>query len=190
MRNNRYVIPVKQEYRGAFPGLIHDRSATGATLYIEPMRLVDLNNELQEAILAEEQEVLRIYKELTELVRTHADTLLDACKRVSHVEFVYGKAELAIRMKAVRAIISQGREVNLLQARHPMLAPDVVVPTTITLGTKYRILLITGSNTGGKTVSLKTLGLLALMNQSGLCIPADSGSAFTNLHHIYADIMR
>ena len=188
MRNNRYVIPVKQEYRGAFPGLIHDRSATGATLYIEPMRLVDLNNELQEAILAEEQEVLRIYKELTELVRTHADTLLDACKRVSHVEFVYGKAELAIRMKAVRAIISQGREVNLLQARHPMLAPNVVVPTTITLGTKYRILLITGSNTGGKTVSLKTLGLLALMNQSGLCIPADSGSALPIFHHIYADI--
>ncbi len=188
MRNNRYVIPVKQEYRGAFPGLIHDRSATGATLYIEPMRLVDLNNELQEATLAEEQEVLRIYKELTELVRAHADTLLDACKRVSHVEFVYGKAELAIRMKAVRAIISQGREVNLLQARHPMLAPNVVVPTTITLGTKYRILLITGSNTGGKTVSLKTLGLLALMNQSGLCIPADSGSALPIFHHIYADI--
>ena len=188
MRNNRYVIPVKQEYRGAFPGLIHDRSATGATLYIEPMRLVDLNNELQEATLAEEQEVLRIYKELTELVRGHADTLLDACKRVSHVEFVYGKAELAIRMKAVRATISQGREVNLLQARHPMLAPNVVVPTTITLGTKYRILLITGSNTGGKTVSLKTLGLLALMNQSGLCIPADSGSTLPIFHHIYADI--
>ena len=188
MRNNRYVIPVKQEYRGAFPGLIHDRSATGATLYIEPMRLVDLNNELQEATLAEEQEVLRIYKELTELVRAHADTLLDACKRVSHVEFVYGKAELAIQMKAVRATISQGREVNLLQARHPMLAPNVVVPTTITLGTKYRILLITGSNTGGKTVSLKTLGLLALMNQSGLCIPADSGSTLPIFHHIYADI--
>ena len=188
MRNNRYVIPVKQEYRGAFPGLIHDRSATGATLYIEPMRLVDLNNELQEAILAEEQEVLRIYKELTELVRAHADTLLDACKRVSHVEFVYGKAELAIQMKAVRATISQGREVNLLQARHPMLAFNVVVPTTITLGTKYRILLITGSNTGGKTVSLKTLGLLALMNQCGLCIPADSGSTLPIFHHIYADI--
>lgn len=188
MRNNRYVIPVKQEYRGAFPGLIHDRSATGATLYIEPMRLVDLNNELQEATLAEEQEVLRIYKELTELVRAHADTLLDACKRVSHVEFVYGKAELAIQMKAVRATISQGREVSLLQARHPMLAPNVVVPTTITLGTKYRILLITGSNTGGKTVSLKTLGLLALMNQSGLCIPADSGSTLPIFHHIYADI--
>ena len=188
MRNNRYVIPVKQEYRGAFPGLIHDRSATGATLYIEPMRLVDLNNELQEATLAEEQEVLRIYKELTELVLAHADTLLDACKRVSHVEFVYGKAELAIQMKAVRATISQGREVSLLQARHPMLAPNVVVPTTITLGTKYRILLITGSNTGGKTVSLKTLGLLALMNQSGLCIPADSGSTLPIFHHIYADI--
>ena len=122
------------------------------------------------------------------MVRAHADTLLDACKRVSHVEFVYGKAELAIRMKAVRAIISQGREVNLLQARHPMLAPNVVVPTTITLGTKYRILLITGSNTGGKTVSLKTLGLLALMNQSGLCIPADSGSTLPIFHHIYADI--
>lgn len=186
-RNNRYVIPVKQEYRYAFEGLIHDRSATGATLYIEPMRLVNLNNDLQEAVIGEEQEVMRIYKELSQLVRRDADTLMDACDRVSHVEFVYGKASLAIKMKAVPAEISDG-EVALMNARHPLLPVNTVVPVTITLGKNYRILLITGSNTGGKTVAMKTLGLLSLMNQAGLCIPADTGSKLPIFNRIFADI--
>ena len=187
-RNNRYVIPVKQEYRQHFDGLIHDRSATGQTLYIEPMRLVNLNNDLQEAILGEEQEVARIYKELSGLVKSNSNELMDACEKVSHIEFVYGKASLAIKMKATPAIISTRREVKLMKARHPLIAPNVVVPTDIALGVDYRILLITGSNTGGKTVSLKTLGLLSLMNQSGLCIPAESGSILPVFQNIYADI--
>lgn len=187
-RNNRYVIPVKQEYRYAFEGLIHDRSVTGATLYIEPMRLVNLNNDLQEAVMEEEQEVLRIYRELSGLVRQNSNTLMDACERVSHIEFVYGKANLALAMKAVPAVLSGAREVNLIHARHPLISANVVVPTTITLGTSYRILLITGSNTGGKTVALKTLGLLSLMNQAGLCIPAEAGSVLPIFNTIYADI--
>lgn len=186
-RNNRYVIPVKQEYRSHFDGLIHDRSATGQTLYIEPMRLVELNNDLQEAILGEEQEVLRIFKELSTYVKNNSNTLMDACQRVSHIEFVYGKAELAIAMKAHAARISDG-PVKLVNARHPLIAPNVVVPTTIVLGTTYRMLLITGSNTGGKTVSMKTLGLLSLMHQSGLCIPADMESELPVFQNIYADI--
>lgn len=188
MRNDRYVIPVKQEYRYAFEGLIHDRSATGATLYIEPMKLVELNNDLQEATLAEEQEVLRIYKELTNLIKGNSKTLADASERASHVEFVYGKAAYALSLKATPAILSEGREVNLMNARHPLLPPEVVVPTTIVLGKDYRILLITGSNTGGKTVALKTLGILSLMNQCGLPIPAETGSTLPIFDNIYADI--
>lgn len=187
-RNNRYVIPVKQEYRYAFEGLIHDRSSTGATLYIEPMRLVNLNNDLQEAMMAEEEEVRRIYKELSLAVRKDSNSLMDACERVSHVEFVYGKASLAMKMKAQPAELSGGREVKLLNARHPLIPPNAVVPTTIILGKEYKILLITGSNTGGKTVAMKTLGLLSLMNQAGLCIPADTGSILPIFNTIYADI--
>lgn len=187
-RNNRYVIPVKQEYRSAVDGLIHDRSATGATLYIEPMRLVNLNNDLQEALLAEEQEVQAIYRQLSSEIRKQSDDLLDTCEAVSHIEFVYGKAQLALQMKAHPAHISDKRDVKLLSARHPLLPANAVVPVTITLGIKYRILLITGSNTGGKTVSMKTLGLLALMNQAGLCIPAEADSVLPIFDHIYADI--
>jgi len=187
-RNNRYVIPVKQEYRQYFNGLIHDRSATGQTLYIEPMRLVELNNDLQEALIGEEQEVLRIYKELSVLIKQHSNDLMDACEKVSHIEFVYGKAKLAIAQKAVQATLSEGRDVHLMRARHPLIPANTVVPTDIRLGTDYRILLITGSNTGGKTVSLKTLGLLSIMNQSGLFIPADHGSILPIFHNIFADI--
>ena len=187
-RNNRYVIPVKQEYRQYFNGLIHDRSATGQTLYIEPMRLVELNNDLQEALIGEEQEVLRIYKELSALIKQHSNDLMDACEKVSHIEFVYGKAKLAIAQKAVQVTLSEGRDVNLMRARHPLIPANTVVPTDIRLGTDYRILLITGSNTGGKTVSLKTLGLLSIMNQSGLFIPADHGSILPIFHNIFADI--
>ena len=187
-RNNRYVIPVKQEYRQYFDGLIHDRSATGQTLYIEPMRLVELNNDLQEALIGEEQEVLRIYKELSVLIKQHSNDLMDACEKVSHIEFVYGKAKLAIAQKAVQATLSEGRDVLLIRARHPLIPANTVVPTDIRLGTDYRILLITGSNTGGKTVSLKTLGLLSIMNQSGLFIPADHGSILPIFHNIFADI--
>ena len=124
------------------------------------MRLVNLNNELQEALIGEEQEILRIYRELSALVKQHSNDLMDACEKVSHIEFVYGKASLAISYKGVPAILSTDRTVNLMRARHPLIPPNVVVPTNIQLGTSYRILLITGSNTGGKTVSLKTIRVI------------------------------
>jgi len=139
-------------------------------------------------LIGEEQEVLRIYRELSALVKQHSNDLMDACEKVSHIEFVYGKASLAISYKGVPAILSTDRTVNLMRARHPLIPPNVVVPTNIQLGTSYRILLITGSNTGGKTVSLKTLGLLSLMNQCGLFIPADHGSMLPIFQNIFADI--
>lgn len=187
-RNERYVIPVKQEYRYAFQGIIHDKSATGSTLYIEPMIMVKLNNDLQEAMMEEEREIMRIYKELSNRVKMVADSLQDACKRISYIEFVYGKASYGLSYKGVIAEISKNRYVNLVKARHPLLPVKKVVPTTIVLGDEYDILLITGSNTGGKTVALKTLGLLCMMHQSGLCIPAEKISQLPTFSHIYADI--
>lgn len=187
-RNNRYVIPVKQEYRYAFEGIVHDKSATGSTLYIEPMRLVQLNNDLQEAIMEEEKEVLRIYRLLSEEVKKDSDNLLDSSSRVSHVEFVYGKASLAEEMQGAAAFASIKGAVKLLKARHPLIDKSKVVPLTIYVGEDYKILLITGSNTGGKTVTLKTLGLLAMMNQAGLFIPAAQGSELPIFQQIYADI--
>lgn len=187
-RNERYVIPVKQEYRYAFPGIIHDKSATGSTLYIEPMVMVKLNNDLQEALMEEEREIARIYKELTQRVKMVADLLQDSCNRISHIEFVYGKAAYAMSYKGIVAKISNERIVKLERARHPLLPRKKVVPTTILLGENYDILLITGSNTGGKTVALKTLGLLCMMHQAGLCIPADKTSELPVFKHIYADI--
>lgn len=187
-RNDRYVIPVKQEYRYAFPGIIHDKSATGSTLYIEPMIMVKLNNDLQEAIMEEEREIIRIYKDLSQRVKMVADTLEEACQRISHIEFVYGKAAYAMSYKGIIATISDNRTVNLVKARHPLLPSKKVVPTTILLGEDYDILLITGSNTGGKTVALKTLGLICMMHQSGLCIPAEKTSELPVFENIYADI--
>lgn len=187
-RNDRYVIPVKQEYRYSIDGIIHDKSATGATLYIEPMRMVRLNNDLQEAIMEEEREIQKIYRELSQRIKKDSARLRDACNRVSHIEFVYGKGEFALSYKGHPAIINKGRIVDLRNGRHPLLNPDMVVPTNIMLGKEYAILLITGSNTGGKTVALKTLGLLCMMNQSGLCVPADQGTELPVFRNIYADI--
>ncbi len=187
-RNNRYVIPVKQEYRYVFEGIIHDKSSTGATLYIEPMKMVQLNNDLQEVLAEEEKEIQRIYRILSEEIKKYSASLLAASECVSHVEFVYGKAALAIEQSGVAAIIKDEQEVNLIKARHPLIPAESVVPIDISVGEGYKILLITGSNTGGKTVSLKTLGLLALMNQAGLFIPAAQGSELPVFTSIYADI--
>lgn len=187
-RNDRYVIPVKQEYRYNFDGIVHDKSATGATLYIEPMVMVKLNNDLQEAILEEEREVIRIYKELSQYIKSCATQVEDSCRRISHIEFVYGKALYGLTYKGVCAKINRKGQVKLLKGRHPLLKASTVVPSTILLGDEYKILLITGSNTGGKTVTLKTLGLLSMMHQAGLPIPAEDGSELPVFKGIYADI--
>ena len=188
IRNNRYVIPVKQEYRHAFPGIVHDTSASGSTLYIEPMAIVNANNDLQAARIGETREIEKIFRRLTTQVREKYTDLYESTLCTGQLEFIFAKAQLAQQMKACRPDISKTGLVRLLQARHPLIDPKVVVPNTIVLGGDYRILLITGSNTGGKTVSMKTLGLLVLMHQAGLFLPVTEGSELPVFRDVLADI--
>lgn len=188
VRNNRYVIPLKQEYRHAFPGIVHDTSASGATLYIEPMAIVSANNDLQAARIAETREIEKIFRRLTALIAGDYENLYDSTYAVGQLEFIFAKAQLALSMKATRPVISKRRMVKLIQARHPLIDAAKVVPNTIIIGGEYRILLITGSNTGGKTVSMKTLGLLVLMHQAGLFLPVMEGSELPVFRDVFSDI--
>ena len=188
LRENRYVIPVKQEYRQAFPGIIHDQSATGATLFIEPMTVVELNNEAKKLALAEQQETARILRGLSAEIAASGDVLLANMDILARLDFTFAKAKLARRLRAVRPLLNTAGRTILKQARHPLLPADQVVPIDLLLGEKYRMLLVTGPNTGGKTVSMKTLGLLSLMAQSGCFIPAARESELSVYRKIYADI--
>ena len=188
VRNNRYVVPIKQEYRHAFPGIVHDTSASGSTLYIEPLAIVNANNDLQAARIGETKEIERIFRRLTALVSGQYDDLMDSTKCVATLEFTFAKAQLAQQMKACRPAVSPKGIVRLVQARHPLIDAKAVVPNTIILGGEYRILLITGSNTGGKTVSMKTLGLLVLMHQAGLFIPVGEDSELPIFRDVFSDI--
>ena len=188
VRNNRYVVPIKQEYRHAFPGIVHDTSASGSTLYIEPLAIVNANNDLQAARIGEMKEIERIFRRLTALVSGQYEDLMDSTKCVAALEFIFAKAQLAQQMKACRPSVSQKGIVRLVQARHPLIDAKAVVPNTIILGGEYRILLITGSNTGGKTVSMKTLGLLVLMHQAGLFIPVGEDSELPIFRDVFSDI--
>lgn len=188
VRNNRYVVPIKQEYRHAFPGIVHDTSASGSTLYIEPLAIVNANNDLQAARIGETKEIERIFRRLTALVSGQYEDLMDSTKCVAALEFIFAKAQLAQQMKACRPAVSQKGIVRLVQARHPLIDAKSVVPNTIVLGGDYRILLITGSNTGGKTVSMKTLGLLVLMHQAGLFIPVGEDSELPIFRDVFSDI--
>ncbi len=188
VRNNRYVVPIKQEYRHAFPGIVHDTSASGSTLYIEPLAIVNANNDLQAARIGETKEIERIFRRLTALVSGQYDDLMDSTKCVAALEFAFAKAQMAQQMKACRPVVSQKGIVRLVQARHPLIDVKAVVPNTIILGGEYRILLITGSNTGGKTVSMKTLGLLVLMHQAGLFIPVGEDSELPIFRDVFSDI--
>ena len=188
VRNNRYVVPIKQEYRHAFPGIVHDTSASGSTLYIEPLAIVNANNDLQAARIGETKEIERIFRRLTALVSGQYEDLMDSTKCVAALEFACAKAQLAQQMKACRPAVSQKGIVRLVQARHPLIDAKAVVPNTIVLGGEYRILLITGSNTGGKTVSMKTLGLLVLMHQAGLFIPVGEDSELPIFRDVFSDI--
>jgi DNA mismatch repair protein MutS2 len=188
VRNNRYVVPIKQEYRHAFPGIVHDTSASGSTLYIEPLAIVNANNDLQAARIGETKEIERIFRRLTAVVQGQYEELMTSTKCVGNLEFIFAKAQLAVQMKACRPAVSPGRLVRLIQARHPLIDADHVVPNTIIIGGEYRILLITGSNTGGKTVSMKTLGLLVLMNQAGLFLPVSDGSELPVFRDVFSDI--
>ena len=188
MRGDRYVIPVKQEYRHQFPGILHDQSASGATVFIEPMALVNLNNDLKGVISAEQTEVEKILLALSVQIAGSADVIELNCNILAQLDFVFAKARLALEMKAIKPFLTNNRSVSLRQARHPLIDPRCVVPIDIRLGTEFSTLLITGPNTGGKTVALKTLGLLSLMMQSGLFVPAGADSEMTVFSDVFADI--
>lgn len=187
-RDGRYVIPIKEEYRNKFPGIVHDRSSTGETVFMEPLFSVALNNDLEELRIEERQEIHEILRRLTEIVAEHEDSIKMNCEKATHLELVFAKGALAEKMHAVRAEPSPKGILDLRKARHPLIPANKVVPVSFTLHRDFDILIITGSNAGGKTISLKTAGLLSLMNQSGLFIPAAEGSKLPVYRNIYAII--
>ncbi len=187
MRGDRYVVPVKQEYRGQFSGIIHDQSASGATLFIEPMAAVEKNNELRQAMVLEKQEIIRILAMLTNQVREYCDEIGEGVDTAGDIDFIMAKGKLSQQMDGGQPIISENQRINFAGARHPLIK-GTAVPINVRLGADFGILVITGPNTGGKTVALKTVGLLVLMAQSGLHIPADSGSETGVFRRVFADI--
>jgi DNA mismatch repair protein MutS2 len=188
IRNERYVIPVKQEYRSHFGGMIHDQSASGATLFMEPEAVVQLNNRVRELKLKEVAEIEKILQILTALVAEVADELLGSLDVLAELDFVFAKAGLAHEMKATLPMLNDRGFIKIKRGRHPLIKADKVVPLDIELGNRYSTIIVTGPNTGGKTVSLKTIGLLSLMAMSGLFVPAEEGSQLCVFDAIYADI--
>lgn len=188
MRNNRYCLPVKAEYKGQVPGMIHDQSSTGSTLFIEPASVVNLNNELKELALKEKEEIENIMASLSSLCAQHTEVLANNQKIMTILDFIFAKGNLAIDMNAGRPVFNTEHYINIRQGRHPLLNKKTVVPINISLGKDYDLLVITGPNTGGKTVSLKTLGLLTLMGQAGLHIPAADRSELSVFTEVFADI--
>ncbi|WP_420819486.1 endonuclease MutS2 [Paenibacillus thalictri] len=188
IRNDRYVIPVKQEYRGHFGGMIHDQSASGATLFIEPESVVQLNNKLRELSLKEQAEVEKILRKLTAQVgEVHEDLLMNV-EVLAELDFIFAKACLARDQKATLPRLNDRGFIKIKRGRHPLISPEKVVPLDIELGNQYSTIIVTGPNTGGKTVSLKCIGLLSLMAMSGLFVPAEEGSQLCVFDAIYADI--
>lgn len=188
IRNDRYVLPVKQEYRGHFGGIVHDQSSSGATLFIEPGSIVEINNRLREAKLKEAQEIEKILAELTGQTAEMANSLLHNVDMLQEIEFIFAKAHYGSKLKASRPTVGTDGILKLKKARHPLIPADDAVPIDVELGESYSSLIITGPNTGGKTVSLKTIGLLTLMVQAGLQIPVEEGSHASLFQSIFADI--
>ena len=188
MRNGRYCLPVKSEYKNQFSGMIHDQSATGSTLFIEPMAVVRLNNELRELALKEQSEIEKILAELSAMAGAHTEELAYNQTTLAEFDFIFARALLSRQMKASEPVFTRDRVIDIKKGRHPLIDPHRVVPIDIRLGQEFDLLVITGPNTGGKTVSLKTVGLFTLMGQAGLHIPAFDGSKLGVFREVYADI--
>ena len=188
MRNDRYCIPVKAEYKNQVPGMVHDQSSTGSTLFIEPAAVVALNNQLKELALKEQEEIKRILIDLSAQASNHKETISQNQKIMTTLDFIFAKASLAMEQNATAPLFNTDGYVNIRKGRHPLLDKKKVVPIDVYLGKDFDLLIITGPNTGGKTVSLKTVGLFSLMGQAGLHIPALDRSELSVFTEIYADI--
>lgn len=188
MRGDRYCIPVKAEYRSQVQGLIHDQSASGSTLFIEPMAIVKLNNDLKELYVQEQDEIRKILASLSEEAAQYIEEIRTDYRSLTDLDFIFARGALALTMRASRPILNEEGRIRIREGRHPLLYQKKVVPITVSLGDEFSLLIITGPNTGGKTVSLKTVGLLTLMGQAGLHIPAGDRSEIAVFRQVYADI--
>ncbi len=188
MRNGRYCLPVRQEYRSQFPGMIHDQSSSGSTIFVEPMAVVKLNNDLKELEIKEQEEVEKILADLSNQAGLETEKLDTDIKVIARLDFIFAKAALSRHMKGSEPLFNDKGIIAIKKGRHPLIDPKKVVPIDITLGKDFNLLVITGPNTGGKTVSLKTVGLFTLLGQAGLHIPAFDGSELAVFEEVYADI--
>ncbi len=188
MRDNRYCIPVKSEYKGQVHGMVHDQSSSGSTFFIEPAAVVELNNQLRELEIQEKTEIEKVLADLSGQAAEHVEELADNQRLMTHLDFVFAKAKLALEQNATRPVFNNEHYICLRKGRHPLLPKDKVVPIDIHLGRDFDLLIVTGPNTGGKTVSLKTVGLFTLMGQAGLHIPALDRSELSVFTRVYADI--
>ncbi|SHK29484.1 endonuclease MutS2 [Hespellia stercorisuis] len=188
MRGDRYCVPVKSEYRSQVNGMIHDQSSTGSTLFIEPMAVVKLNNDLKELYAREQEEIQVILAGLSEAAAEYVELIRTDYRVLTELDFIFARGSLALDMNASKPVFNTEGRISIREGRHPLLDPRKVVPITLSLGDTFSLLVVTGPNTGGKTVSLKTVGLFALMGQAGLHIPAGDRSELTIFHQIFADI--
>ncbi|EGT3673147.1 endonuclease MutS2 [Clostridioides difficile] len=188
LRGDRFVVPVKSEYRSQVAGIVHDQSSSGATLFIEPMTIVEMNNELRQLKLGEQEEIERILSELSAMVGEVSEDLISNQEILGRLDFAFSKGKLSIQMRGIEPTLNEDKYLNIKNGRHPLLDKKKVVANTIYLGRDFHTLVITGPNTGGKTVTIKTVGLFALMTQSGLHIPADYGSSMCVYDNVFADI--